>query len=142
MPKTIEYLKMTAKYNGNITVVPFGLGDKPSILRFQENANDSGSSMFDDSGELEMNVTTIDDWVEQNNIKKVDFIKSDIEGDERNMLAGAKKVLKTHYPILSICAYHFPDDLQVLEGLILDANPDYNIIHRKMKLFAYVPKRG
>ena len=34
---------------------------------------------------------TIDDWVERNNIEKLDFIKIDIEGAEVRALNGAKR---------------------------------------------------
>ena len=34
---------------------------------------------------------TIDDFVKENNLERVDFIKSDIEGYERNMLTGAQE---------------------------------------------------
>lgn len=139
LPKNIQYLEKTAEYNGNIKIVPMGLGDKPSVMSFDEDANNTGRSKFSSTGNVELRITTIDQWVEQNSIKKIDFIKSDIEGFERNMLLGAKEVLKSHKPILSICTYHFPDDPQVLEEIILSANPDYKVIQRKMKLFAYVP---
>jgi len=132
-------LKKTAEYNGNIKIVPYGLSDKVSTMSFHGDKQNSGGNKFDDFGEVKLNITTIDYWVEQNSIKKVDFIKADIEGFERNMLAGASNVLKTHSPILSICTYHLPDDQEVLKKIILDANPNYIIIQRKKKLFAFVP---
>ena len=72
-------------------------------------------------------------------INKIDFIKSDIEGYERHMLRGARNILKEHQPILSICTYHLPDDRDVLKKIILEANPNYIILQRKMKLFGFVP---
>jgi hypothetical protein len=71
-------------------------------------------------------------------IKKIDFIKVDIEGAERDMLRGATNVLKTFAPKLAICTYHLPDDPMVLEDIILEANPKYKVVHLKMKLFACV----
>ena len=61
-----------------------------------------------------VNVTTIDEFVKSNNIEKVDFIKADIEGAERDMLRGATEVLKKFAPKLAICIYHLPDDKEVL----------------------------
>jgi hypothetical protein len=52
---------------------------------------------------------TLDAFVERNNIERVDFIKADIEGAERNMLRGAKRILREFAPKLSICTYHLPD---------------------------------
>jgi FkbM family methyltransferase len=147
-PVNIKMLNTTIDYNketssGSITIVPFGLGEKEEELNFMENEaeGNTGANTFNidtDSSTTKLQVTTIDAWVAKNNIKKIDFLKSDIEGYERYMLKGAKETLKTHAPILSICTYHLPDDREVIRAIILDANPNYKIIQRKMKLFAYV----
>jgi FkbM family methyltransferase len=85
---------------------------------------------------LKCQVTTIDKYVEENNIPKVDFIKADIEGFERNMLRGAVETLRRDRPKLSICTYHFPDDAEVLTDIIMKANPEYEIFYGKKKLYA------
>ena len=71
-------------------------------------------------------------------MESVDFIKADIEGAERYMLMGARETLGKFAPKLSICTYHFPDDPEVLEKIILEANPNYKIEHRWKKLYAIV----
>jgi hypothetical protein len=86
-------------------------------------------------------VTTLDDFVVDNKIAQVDFIKADIEGAERALLTGARNTLKKFAPKLAICTYHLPDDPQVLEHLVLDANPHYMIKHKYQKMYAYVRGR-
>jgi hypothetical protein len=86
-------------------------------------------------------VTTIDVFVEENNLTRVDFIKADIEGYERYMLEGAKETLKKFAPKLAICTYHLPDDPEVLAKIIKDANPNYNIVQKRKKLYASLPKQ-
>lgn len=54
------------------------------------------------------------------------------------MLRGAQDVLRSLEPKLSICTYHHPEDPQLLEEIILKANPNYIIKHQYMKLYAYV----
>ncbi len=49
---------------------------------------------------------TIDDFLEQNNITKVDFIKMDIEGTELDALIGTKNALIKYRPKLAISIYH------------------------------------
>lgn len=83
------------------------------------------------------NIITIDEFVKINNIKKIDFIKSDIEGSETKALIGAKNTLKNHKPKLSFCTYHTKDDENTIERAILDANPDYKIYKNKGIIYAY-----
>lgn len=143
-PNTIKYLKKTAEMNGNITICPFGLGREKTTLEFKVEQDNSGGSHFDfdgdlPSGDIQISITTLDSWANENAIEKIDFIKADIEGSERDMLLGATNVLKTHQPILSLCTYHLPDDRKVMKEIILKANPKYKILQRKKKMFAYVP---
>ena len=58
-------------------------------------------------------------------LPKVDFIKMDIEGAERNALAGASETMKTFRPRMAIASYHRADDLEVLPPLALSAQPEY-----------------
>ena len=85
-------------------------------------------------------VSTIDQFVSENQIRKVDFIKADIEGAERYMLKGATETLRRFAPKLAICTYHLKDDPQVLEGIIKEANPAYTIVHTRHKLFASIKR--
>jgi hypothetical protein len=84
---------------------------------------------------IEVRTTTLDSFVHENNLQKVDFIKADID----SMIMGAKRVLRDFAPKLAICTYHSPDDPRVLRELILDANPDYVIEERYKKMYAHVP---
>ena len=93
-----------------------------------------------DSNETEeIKCISIDSWVEANNIKKIDFIKADIEGAERDLLKGAMQTLKKFGPKLAICIYHFPDDPFIIPSLIKKANPAYIILKTSHKVFAYIP---
>ncbi|MFZ2310323.1 MAG: FkbM family methyltransferase [Patescibacteria group bacterium] len=139
-PSTIELLKKTISYNDAddfIKIAPYGLSDKNGFANFSDQSLGS-ANRIDSHGSIKINLITLDNWAKENNIQKIDFIKADIEGAERELLRGAKEVLKKFAPTLSICTYHLPDDPFVLEKIILEANPNYKIIQRKMKLFAYI----
>lgn len=135
-----KYLEKTRELNKNIEIVRKGLGDKVGFFHL---ANNKVNSLIyeiteknDNSETIE--VTTIDEFVDEYNINRVDFIKADIEGYERYMLAGAKETLKRFAPKLAICTYHLQDDPDVLSKIILEANPNYIIVQKRKKLYAMV----
>jgi len=139
-----KYLKRTASLNPNINIIPLALSNKKenNVLMKGDFGGASIISKLQPSGDIseEVSTITLDEWVKQNNIPKVDFIKADIEGAERLMLEGAQWVLKTYAPKLAICTYHLPDDKEVLTKLILQANPNYKIEYAWAKLYAWVEK--
>lgn len=70
---------------------------------------------------------TIDDFVRDNNIEKVDFIKMDIEGAELFALNGALETIKKFKPKLAIAIYHSMEDFVNIPIWILDLKLDYDI---------------
>jgi FkbM family methyltransferase len=144
--ETYKILRQTAELNDNrIIPVQKGLGDREyeTKIYFGEasgGANNIYNCSNTDRGET-IQITTLDRFVEENKIERIDFIKSDIEGAERDMLKGAKHTLAKFAPKLAICTYHLPDDPVVLTQLILEANPKYKIVYLRHKLFACVIDR-
>lgn len=140
-----KYLSVTAKHNPGITICNYASWDKETELEFELADHNLGAGTgvrqrFSNSGgKISVKAIPLDTFVEHNHIEKIDFIKADIEGAERQMLTGARAILRKFAPKLSICTYHLPDDPKILADIILDANPDYVIHQEKMKLFAYVP---
>ncbi|MDD2806843.1 MAG: FkbM family methyltransferase, partial [Elusimicrobiales bacterium] len=58
---------------------------------------------------------------------RVDFIKIDVEGYEKNVLLGAERIIKKYKPVLSLAAYHRPADKKNLPKVILGLRDDYKI---------------
>jgi FkbM family methyltransferase len=144
-----KFLSKTAKWNKNINIVNYALADKTRELFFTIGSRNNCGFIeeLDESDyvktnrnttNIKVNAITLDEWVKQNSIEKVDFIKADIEGAERQLLKGAKETLKKCAPKLSICKYHLPDDPKVLKSLILEANPNYKILEKYKKIYAWV----
>jgi FkbM family methyltransferase len=132
----------TCRLNGNsIKAVQKGLGSREyetHIFLTDRSGSEIITSSFKHGKSETIKITTLDKFAEDEHIEKIDFIKADIEGAERDMLAGARNVLKEFAPKLAICTYHLPDDPKILKEIILDANPKYKIVQRKCKLYAAV----
>ena len=140
------YLSKTAQLNPNIYICNYALSDKCGDVWFAISSEHHSMNHIEDpknddhKNSVVIQATTLDEFVHQNHLSKVNFIKADIEGAERNMLMGAQKVLHEFAPKLAICTYHKPDDPRVLREIILQANPNYVIVERWKKVYAHVPK--
>jgi len=78
-----------------------------------------------------IDVTSIDHYVIERRIKKLDFIKLDIEGAEMEALNGAINTITTHRPQMAICIYHKQSDFYEIP-IFLDSilkNYHYRLNH-------------
>ncbi|MFA5247775.1 MAG: FkbM family methyltransferase [Patescibacteria group bacterium] len=142
VPLAADFLEKNILLNKrkNIKVLKFGLGSKAGKADFNLFSSLEESLVFFTGGreKIELDIISLDDFVKNNKIEKIDFIKADIEGMERDLLLGAKEVIKKFNPKLSICTYHRPDDPEVLSAIIKEFCSDYEIIFSEKKLFAQV----
>lgn len=90
-------------------------------------ANLGAGSRPQSGGAVQVSTISIDDFVRANQVPKVDFIKMDIEGSEREALGGAIETIRRFKPKLAISAYHRPDDLLLLPPLIQTIEPSYRL---------------
>ncbi len=151
-PGTRKLLEQNAELYHNFDVIEYAASNEDGDAMFTindmstENAEIGRNTLFGDildktfnTCQIKVKTKKIDTFMKENHIAKVDFIKADIEGAERYMLMGAQETLRISAPKLSLCTYHLPDDREVMTELILKANPDYKIIYKEYKLYAYVP---
>jgi FkbM family methyltransferase len=142
--ETFEVLRQTSALNNDLIYpVKMGLGEKECEIEITLNDNNSGANSIiskTEGNKERIRITTLDMFVEENKLERVDFIKADIEGAERGLLRGATNVLKTFAPKLALCTYHLPDDPEVLEQIIKEANPAYKVVQLSNKLLAAVEK--
>lgn len=102
-PQTFERLKKHLDLNGcaNVIRVHKGLGQQEAELFLEEGEHNSGGNRIAPGKQTQgkkIEVTTLDRFIEENNVAKVDFIKIDVEGYEYNVLLGALKTIDRYRP--------------------------------------------
>jgi FkbM family methyltransferase len=113
---------------GRVVIYPLGVWSTATRLRFSTGSENSGMGTVIGTGRfggLEIPVNTIDAIARELRLPRVDYIKMDIEGAEREALKGASRALRENKPHLMIEMYHRPDDMVVIPRVIADANPGY-----------------
>ncbi len=124
VPENLEVLNKNIDLNeelkSNINVVKNALwSSSGEILKFSYNGpGTSVDNQTENQDSVEVKSIKIDDFVESNNIPKIDFIKFDIEGAELNALKGATKTIKKYKPKLAISIYHKLEDFYDIPELI------------------------
>lgn len=124
VPATYEWLKRTEKLNkvdtDHYRSFNVGMSNKKGLVNFFVPASNEAASivanedgfyrkrsniMGEYTGKTEIdkilcNVTTVDDFVLENNIASMTFMKIDVEGNEKAVLEGAKNSLTKFEPLV------------------------------------------
>jgi len=74
-------------------------------------------------------VTSIDDYVSESGLRRLDYIKADIEGAELDALDGAFKTIQKFRPRLAISSYHKPNHLWEVPLKIKAIYPEYELYY-------------
>lgn len=116
---------------GRVIVYPKGVWDRDDELVLHTVAgNSAGDSFVIQNGAgkgVRVPLTTIDKLTAELNLSRVDRIKLDIKGAERQALRGAAGVLKRFRPKLALAAEHHPDDYAQLPALVKQLRPDSTV---------------
>ena len=116
---------LDAPVASRISALNVAVGAKRGKLRFQAGGGDGARLAAD--GNVVVECIPIDELTTE---AAPTFIKMDIEGAELDALAGARRSLQTHRPILSICVYHKQDDLWRIPLFINALAEDYHLFLR------------
>lgn len=107
------------------------------IMRYLDDGPSSTVSFIPDRNyKDETKTIAIDDFIKQNGITKVDFIKMDIEGAEPEALKGAIETIKKFKPKLAICLYHSLNDFIDIPHFINELNLDYKFYLKHSSIYA------
>ncbi len=114
---------------GKVIIYPKGIWSSETVLRMKLNPGATNSDSFvgrqDSSSSTEIPVTTLDSMVRELGLTRVDFIKMDIEGSERNALAGAANTIVRFHPRMVLSVYHLAGDPVAIPEAIRRIRTDY-----------------
>jgi len=127
---------VTCNLGASVNPVKAGLWAKSTVLKFNSTAENSMQYQIDENGSIEVQVTSVDEFVAERKIK-IDLIKMDIEGSEVEALLGSQETIRNFRPRLQICSYHQFDDLWEIPILIKELYPEYSLFlgHHSQNLF-------
>lgn len=140
-PFCVSILKNHIDLNGlqNISVLDMGLSDRQesATLKYSMDSLSVGSvyrilDKFDLSSEIDL--ITLDQFVKDNKINKIDLIKVDVEGGELRFLSGARESINHFKPVIIMeCDWEnsFSSGYDVSELFLFLKQLNYN---------AYIPK--
>lgn len=143
-PENHSLIKCHSEMNGNmIHLEPYAVSNECGTAEFWINLNCNTASSFDahiagEKSPMTVSQITIDEFVKQEKLVKVDYIHANAIGAERLVLQGASETLRKFAPKIAICTYQKHDDKEVLADIILRANPNYKIEYKCNKLYAHV----
>lgn len=111
LPMMRDALRKTLRINWlpQASVLDFALSNQTGITHFSIHQQegeivDSGKSRLGEMGgnasQIEVNAITLDHFLSQQKLERLDFIKIDVEGHELQVLEGAKETLAKYSPAL------------------------------------------
>jgi FkbM family methyltransferase len=114
--------------SGKVRLVPKGIFDKPGKLKLHLSESGDAHSVVEPrrgSGDIEIEVVTLDSLMGSLDLHRVDFIKMDIEGAEQKALQGARLMLTRYKPRLALSAYHEKGDPAAIASIVWEYHPEY-----------------
>lgn len=131
IPQNLDILKMNLGLNpllkNQIEIVEKPLWDKTGLPMYYVDNGPGSQVSFNQLNEYSgiVNSISIDDFLANNKLDKVDFIKMDIEGAEPFALKGAINTIKKYKPKMAIAIYHNMDDFSGIIHQINDLGLGY-----------------
>lgn len=130
-PRNIDVLYKALDLNPHlkdrVEVIQLALWDE-SDLSLDYRANGPRSRLLPQStgeGDAQADTITLDDFVDEQGLEKVDFIKLDIEGSEAKALRGARRTIERFRPKLAISVFFQPRLFTEVPRLLDEYAPGY-----------------
>lgn len=136
-------IELNKDMSPNIKIVDLLLWNENKLVDFYESGTVGSSAIWmpDANKCVKKEAVRIDDWVQNNNITKLDFIKMDIEGAEIEALDGCIQTIQNLAPNFAIASYHFVNGEQTyikVEAFFEKMNYPYKTVRfRKNEIITF-----
>ena len=120
---------------GDIVLINKAVWKDEKGIEFSAKSGRSASVYGGDAQKKIITSTTIDAIAKETGWEP-SYIKMDVEGAEKEVIAGGAATISRCHPKLFIAAYHFNEDLFLIPLMLHHLNPNYQIFLRK---HPYVP---
>ena len=141
--RNFRKLSEYAEAEEHFEVLPFKLAawSKKEVLVFGDEGNRNsgvGSTLVNTKTAkiTEVDADSLDDIVSEKGIRRLDYIKYDVEGSEEEALIGSQNSIRAFNPALLVSVYHRSEDIFKLPLIIARDFPNYRLYLRK---FRYIP---
>jgi len=114
----------------NFIVENFGLGSHRHKILYNHDIEHIGITRASEFGREIADIITLDEYIIDHKISKVDFIKLDTEGAELDIIKGAQNVIFSQKPILAVSVYHKTEHIWKIAKYIKFIRPDYKFALR------------
>lgn len=132
--KLSEYCE---SFDGNVALLPINAAawseDTTLIFGGEGNRNSGVFAPRKTAKSVEVEARSLDSVLCG---QRVDYIKYDVEGAEREAIEGSRKTILSHRPALLVSAYHKSEDIFALPLQIHALCPDYKLYYRR---YPYIP---
>lgn len=95
-----DNLNLNPELSKRVEMVEAGVGLAPGELYWAEEKGNPGNALLGNTGTHEIKIITLDNFVRERTISKLDFVKIDVEGMELDVMKGAAETLRRFHPML------------------------------------------
>jgi FkbM family methyltransferase len=140
LDENIALFEHNNRLNGiadQVRINKLALSDKSGdVLTIKPAALQGATSLSASEGPGDKIATiTLDDYVIEHKLSRVDLIKMDIEGSEIPALRGAINTIRHFKPRLALCLYHKWDDVITIPRFLAETGVDYRFNFKWVQLF-------
>lgn len=105
-PLNLRFLRRHIAVNGcsNVEILGVSVGDRPGPARLETRIG-TGTGHISATGNVEVDMVSVDTLVDSGRLPAPTFMKIDVEGGEMNVLQGALRVLERHRPRMVLATH-------------------------------------